>query len=300
LTCEEDLTERLLIDIDTCLSVAHNVSYKESELKATWLDKVFSVKTLYQQYFPDPLYTHALIHRNESGIENHFLIPSPGLFIRGFRQAIFSMLYKNAENKGKMGSEIGNAIMDHIQEALQNIFGKDKVRSIQDADKHADFYVVLNNLDLVIEVKTSIGGAEDKAIMSPAHLVAMWNRLYQACVQCSYSMKELADGKRRVFPIVLLVDHVTAEHISFQSYAEKSGIFSDLGIHEIEFMSWNALEDVLSKTSISVFEETLIKKWDEKDAITLGDVLGFSMERDTPAHDYQYLKSIEMEIFNKM
>ena len=110
ITCDDDITKRLNIDHDTCLSVALKTSYKESDLRQNWLNKyVLTEEKLYQQYIPDPLFTHPIIHRDKSVLENLFLIPSPKLFIRAFRQKIFSILLQGAKKETGMGEKLGNA-----------------------------------------------------------------------------------------------------------------------------------------------------------------------------------------------
>lgn len=301
LTCDDDLTKNLDIDLNTCVSVALNISYKESDLRLKWLNtKVLSEEELYQQYVPDPLFTHPLIHRDKSNIENHFLIPSPGIFIRSFREKIFSTILQKSDEKLGMGEKLGNAIEAHIQEALEHIFKKANVQKLESEDKHADFHISLGGIDLIIEVKSMIGGFLDKCVMKPEHVAKMWNRLYGASIQCAHSQIERKTVGRKVVSIVIIADHITAEHLPFQHYASKSGLFYDLGIEAIEFISWNALENRLAQTSINEFEKTLIEKWNNPDAMTVESLMSLEMKRDTPAHSYEYLKDAENEIFNKM
>ncbi|MGB4107661.1 MAG: hypothetical protein WBK55_07675 [Alphaproteobacteria bacterium] len=298
LTCDVALTDRLKIDLTTCLSVATNTSYKESDLRENWLNKeVLSEHELYQSYAPDPLSYNPIIHRDRSVLENQFLIPSPGLFFRGFRQSLFSILYQNASNKGDMGRQIGNAIETHIEVALKSIFSKDRVTKIQSDERQADFLIQLEKIDLIIEIKSMIGGISDKFVMRPDHTAKMWNRLYSACTQCASSLKTDGTKNKPIIPIILIADHITAEHLPFDHYAFHAGLYKDSGINAIEYISWNSLEDILSKTSIAEFEKALLKKWKDPARVTVGTSMALDLNRDTPAHEYQYLKDAEVEIF---
>ena len=64
-------------------------------------------------------------------------------------------------------------------------------------------------------------------------------------------------------------------------------------------MSWNALENRLSQTSVKEFENALVKKWNNKDRMTVEDLMSLDLELDEPAHSYEHLASIESEIFKK-
>ena len=183
---------------------------------------------------PDPLFTHPLIHRDKSGVNNLFLIPSPTLYIRAFRQSLFSALIKSSD-LNSIGDNLGNAIELHIQEALEHIFNADNVQKLEGQGKHADFLISLENIDLIVEVKTMIGGIPDKSVMRPDHIAKMWNRFYGACVQCASSQTEHRQVGRQTISIILIADHLTAEYLPFQHYASLTGIFDDLGIEAIEF-----------------------------------------------------------------
>ena len=176
-------------------------------------------------------------------------------------------------------------------------FKRENVQKLKSKGKHADFLITLEHTDLIIEVKSMIGGMLDKYAMKPKHVAKMWNRFYGACTQCAHSKEEFKKNNKKVISIVLIADHITAEYLPFQHFASLSGLFDDLGIEEIEFISWNALEYLFHKTSVTEFERALIKKWSNPEAMSLGSIMSLDVDRDTPAHSYEYLKDVENEIF---
>lgn len=298
LTCDEGVKRKWEIDIDSCKSVAERISYNESALREKWYNgEVLLQPVLYQKYYPTPLYKYPLIAMdNSNGID--YFIPSPGLYIRGTRDAIFS----KALNDKSLFSKLGNVIEEHILFGLKEIFGEERVSKISTSgnSRSADFYIDLDECVLIVECKSSAGGFADLSIMSPAHIAKIWTNLYNACEQCAASVKNVNVGStaKPIIAIVLVATHVTAEALPFQVFASRSNIFNDLGIEHIEFLSWDALQHGLSKSSIKKFTNKLIERMKKKDT-TIQEVMSFDLERDAPAHNYGHLKEREYEIFGK-
>jgi hypothetical protein len=120
LSCDRKITEELDVDINTCKIVASHTSYKESDLSPIWYEgTLLKEKQLYQRYVPLPILKQPILFLNKrKSSPNEYRIVSPELYIRGFRQAIFSMIYeKNSDSVGVgyIGNAIGNAIECHIQ-----------------------------------------------------------------------------------------------------------------------------------------------------------------------------------------
>jgi len=296
-----DLSQKYDVDEKTCAVVASAFSYKETELRASWLEgKVFKEHEYYQPYYPDPLFNKPIIHLDSKRPNENFLIPSPMLFIRGLRHALFSLVVSEAKNKGKMLAAIGDCIEDHIYTALCAIFSKEKTIRLDGAGKHADFFIELDAINIIIEVKTNIAGIVNKSVMKPEHIADMWNRLYYACLQCSASIAAVPkNNKKMTIPVVIVGDHMTAEYIPFHAFAEFSKLYESLKIGPIEYLSWNSLESSLSGTSISKFEESLLKKWSHNKPKNLEEFVSLELDRDRPAHNYEYLNETKQEIFIK-
>ena len=226
-----------------------------------------------------------------------YLIPSPQIYIRAIRNSIFANLLQNDKN---LSSKIGEAVEDHIFCALKNIFGDNNVSKIPNdpALRSADFFISLSACDLIIECKTAAGAYDTLSIMSPENIADIWSKFYRACEQCSASITKYQNNHKPIIPIVLIADHITAETMPFQTFAIRSGMFDDMGTRYIEFISWNALQHGLSGSSLEKFAEKLIERKNKDDG-TVRDILTFNLDRDTPAHNYDFLKESEYQIFGK-
>ena len=82
-------------------------------------------------------------------------------------------------------------------------------------------------------------------------------------------------------------------------FAERAGIFKDLGIDCIEFFTWSDLEYYLSKTSVDNFIDALLEKWKSGKNLKLEDIVHLPLISDTPAHKYQYLEEAKLEFFGE-
>lgn len=300
LTEEQSVVEKYQIDVQTCRLVASKISYHESALRAWHEDEVMAVDSLYLKFFPNPLYRHPLIHRDGRRRDIDFLIPAPGLFIRGFVKAFLFEIFAYAHaNEINMSSHYGDAVEEHIFGCLQAIFGADNVERITGTGIHADFKLKLPNCDLIVETKTTLGKFLAQSIMTPEHIKTIWKLLYEATQQCAASIAAHRSGTRPIYGLVIIAEHMTMEAAPYTTFAERSGLFGSLGVEGIEFLSWTRMENVLSNTSIQKFEEAFLKKWRDKARMTVADAMSFTFERDNPAHSYEYLEAIEQEIFRR-
>lgn len=295
----QDVIDLWGIDKETCRTVASKIAYDESRLRDEWyVNTVLALHELYQQHAPDPLYKHPIIHLNGTEAHMQFLMPSPAIFLRSLTNAWFSQLI--AEDK-TLGNKLGDVLENHIRQSLEHIFGKEHVTKIPEekGKKTADFHIALDECDLVIEVKVSLGSDAAQSLMKPEHVADIWSRSYGACAQCAASIQQYKKAERPIIAVVLAGDHITAEVAPFQSFAERSGLFKNFGIDAIEFLSWNAVEYSLSHTSVSKFAQRLVDKWKKGERMQLRDVMSLDIERDTPAHSYEYLRDAELQIFGK-
>lgn len=296
LTCEDKIKEILEIDISTCNLVASKVSYNESSLRKGWYEKdVLTQPELYQKYYPTPLYKSPLIKMDSSSSPD-YLITSPGHYIRGIRESIFSQILPNSGFQSK----VGNVIEDHVFTGLQAMFGADNVSrlTMPENGRTADFQVDLKDCVLIIECKSTVGAPVDLSIMSPEHTATIWSRLYESCEQCSSSMMRLQNVHKPVIPIVLVASHLTSETLPFQNYAFRTNIFRDMGIKYIEFFSWDALQHGLSVSSVEKLTNKILERMNNQNP-TIQEAMTFDLDRDTPAHNYEYLKESEIAIHGK-
>lgn len=297
LTCEQAIKNKLEIDIDACKSAALKISYSEDSLREHWYkNEVLNQPELYQKYYPTPLYKYPIISMDSTKRVDCF-VPSPRLYIRGVIDGIFDKIRANDKDRS---FDVGSAIEAHIFDGLKEMFGEERVCKISEPNKSrsADFYVDFQNCSIVIECKSSMGAYTDLSIMSPKNIADIWSRLYSACEQCSATIKSLKKNSKPIIPIVLIASHITAEAIPFQSYAFRSNIFRDMEIEHIEFISWNFLQYVLSKSSVEKFVTKMLER-KSNHSPTMHDILSFELEKDEPAYKYEFLKESEYDIFGK-
>ncbi len=307
LTCDEEIKNKLTINIETCRLVAYKLSFDEDKLREKWYqNELLTSAKIYQKYFPSPLSIHPLVHRNIEETYTNFLIPSPSIFLRGFSNFLYSQLLQCAYNQASsskldLAAKLGDVFEAHVHEALNKIFGATNVNKIPGSDERADFYIDLKECDIIIETKIGLGTYQSQSLMTPEHVAGIWSRLYKACKQCSNSIKLYKKQSKPIIAIVLIGSHITVEMLPFQKFAERSGLLDALDIQILEFLAWNSLEYSLSKTSISKFIAGLLKKWGDRGKMQIKDIISFEVKCDTaPAHNYEYLQGAKQEIFGEI
>lgn len=299
---DPNFCNKLNINLETCRLVASKLSLEEKHLFQEWYEK--EVKPLppqqYQKFFPNPLLTKPVIQRNSN---QEFLIPSPVIYLQRASNYIFDALFKYDENstdKTGFSAKLGEVLEEHIRECLQAIIGSERVIKItadegQEIQKTADLYITLELCDLIIEVKKDIGGDKSRSLMRPEDVAKIWERLYEACLQCaaSLSVYDKKSGKP-VIPIVLIASQYMSEAITFQKFALETKIFKDLHLRHVEFISWEELETQLSQTSVTNFAKALLARYQNDQASIFMSPL--ACEPGEPAHQYEYLKSYKNEL----
>lgn len=298
---DAELKEKMQIDSTTCHAVARITSYPETALREKWLQQeVLTLPELYQKFAPDPFYKCPMVHLDKKErFPQAYLMPSPFLFIRTFRQAVFSKVFEHGGNKGTVGDILGAAIEAQVYTALCSMFGTEKVTRVEGAGKRADFHVTLDKMNLVIETKTNIGNFSRKATMTPAGVAEVWSRLYEASEQCAASLRQLKVEGKPTLALILVAEHMTGEPMPFQAFAMRTGLYKALGLREVEFLTLNTLEYILSSCSLEEFQKVLSAKWTQKNPLAVGDILTLKFYRDAPTHNYEYLQAAEDEVFAK-
>ena len=284
------------VDKESCLKIANKLSEKGNlnNLKKEWrqinsglITQNTNQKLIsFLQNIPSIICTE----------QDTFLIPCRTAYLELLGTYILTALASRNNEKEceKIKSKIGDAIESHIKMALEHIFGNENVKKISESkDNNADFHITLDNCDLIIEVKRSIGYAT--TIKSTART---WHRLNGAYRQCANSIKECKTGTKPIIAIIIIFEEDGLTPASFQVFAEQSKLASDLGIEYIKIMSWYDLESILSRTSVSQFIATLLKnknRYDDPHAeVTVAEAIYHSeFSSDAPAHSYQYLHEAE-------
>ena len=299
---DAELKEKMQIDSATCHTVARLTSYPETALREKWLEQeVLTLPELYQKFVPDPFYKCPMVHLDKNETFPHvYLMPSPFLFIRTFRQAVFSKVFEHGGNKGTVGDILGAAIEAQIYTALCSMFGTEKVTNIEGEGKRADFHVKLDKMNLVIETKTRRGRFSENATMTPVGVAKLWSRLYEASEQCAASLKQLKVEGKPTLALILVAEHMTGEPMPFQAFAIRSGLYKSLGLREVELLTLNTLEYILSNCSLEEFQKVLLAKWAQENPLAVGDILTLKFYIDSPTHNYEYLKYAEQEFFARL
>lgn len=290
-TAEQEVLDTFEITIEQIKSMAELLSYPEERLREEWFYKAKELHPVYQKYYPDPLVNQPLICE-ENCNKNKFIMPSPGSYTRSQRNFIFKKLLA-VVNKPSL---LGECIEKHIKIALENIFGSENVTKINHPGKHADLHVKLEKINLVIEIKTNFGSIEARSVMDPKDIDGIWNKLFIASEQCSESIKVLKNDEKITIPIVLIADHMTAESLSFQVFGYKTELFKDMQIDGIQFLSWNSIENCLSKTSVNEFENSIVDSYAQLSDATIADLLLLDFEKAESAHNYEYLTKAKDEL----
>ena len=114
--------------------------------------------------------------------------------------------------------------------------------------------------------------------------------------KCSESIKRLATPHKINIPVVLVADHITAEAMPFLIFAHRSGLLKKLCIEGIQYLSWNALENSLARTSIEQFENTLIDNYEKLTNAEVADLLTLHFEHSDPAHSYEHLSEFKSRL----
>ncbi len=292
LTAEDTIINEYQITAETCRLVASRISFNESDLRSWYQQMLEDIPAFYQKFFPVPLYRYPLIHRDQGEREINFLMPSPAFFVRGFVNAFFSQIFENSDMVG-----FGDAVEEYTYHAICHIFGAANVSRIQDTGEHADFIIRHPECDLIVEVKTTLGGYQEQSMMNPEAVQSLWKLLYKASNQCSRSIRQHRRAEHPTLGIIFIAEHITAEAMPFLSLAERTGMFNDLDVAGIEILPWNSFEHTLSLTSINNFMATLKRKWLEGQRQSAGDLLTFDVERGDAAHSFEHLNETYEQFF---
>jgi len=294
---DETLAERMNINKETCMLAAHRLSIDEDELKRSWLDSevLRKLELSEQKFFPNPLAKQPLIHMNkELRAGQLFIMPSPQYFLYAAQNYLFLTLGKNDE---AFNAKFGKIIEKHICEALSNIFGNCEKIPKTKGKKSADFKITLSKSILIIELKTRIAPLAERSIMGYRNIAKMWIELYSTCKQLAGSIKECGDKQKCIIPIILFYDLFNLQHLSFRIFAERSGLFGELGINFLEIFNWSSFEDILSKTSKEKFEEKLLERAATADSLKIKKMKEDFIpewDKNNQAHSYKYLEEYKI------
>lgn len=286
---DKTFSSKFGVDQETCQLVAKKLSMDQNGLRDNWLQKEIQAKIdkKQQKYFPNPLAKTPLIHMNETDKNKVFLVPSQYYLFHAMSNYLFLTLQ---ENDPTFKAKFGDIIENHIGNCLKHIFGNcEKIICTKNSKSSADFKVELKECILIIEVKTTIAPYDDRSIMDIRNIAKVWVDLYNTCQQLSASIKNIENSEKTIIPIALFYDTFQMEILPFRIFAEKSGIFKDLGLNLVEFFNWQKFEQLLSKTSKSKLEMKLIERQQKVGKMDIKEIHNFSLEQDTPAHSYEYL-----------
>ena len=85
----------------------------------------------------------------------------------------------------------------------------------------------------------------------------------------------------------------------FQAFATRTGLYNALGLREVEILTLNNLEYILSSCSIKDFQRVILSKWSQENTLSVGDILTLKFYREDHTHNYEYLQAAKNEVFAK-
>ena len=274
-----------------------SLSDKESDLYEGWYKKnILSQKSEYQPYVSCPNKPIIYLDKEPIKIEfSFFVLPS---LIKSFRELVFSSIYKSNKEAGKTGYLLGNAFEDYVFNVLSQIFSDYKISKIDDelqkGGKKSDIVVELQNIILVIEVKLSINSPNQTSTSTSEQVAKGWEKLYKSLKQCVSSIKDIENGNEKrklIVPIIIIGDNIVVDHLSFNLFCSKSGVYIDNDLKFLEIFSWSQFQRILSRTTIEKFEDAIIKKLSNKDLYEEDIENLIEYNSDKPCHSYEYLES---------
>jgi hypothetical protein len=173
---------------------------------------------------------------------------------------------------------------------LELIFAKKNVHKISNDGRKADFFIEYELCNFIIEVKSSLASYKAQSLMSPHDIAEIWSRLYEACDQCSSSIKEFGKANKDLITIIVITERFSLEAASFQYFSEFSGLLSHLRIKKLKFISWDELEYSLSRESLKKFVFRLLNHEKEEAMATEAVV------ENMPAHNYEHLTNFRLKL----
>lgn len=309
-----DVATRLDLDIDALRQVASRFSWSCTEFR-TWHNAVRrSTAEPYRKYVPHPLAEKPLIRLDPSfrGVGDErdcYLVPSPDHVLEHTRAVCIEAMRQLEIDGVNLLGELGPATEAYLEMMLKTVCGEENVLRIPASGdgKAADFFVAAGDLGLVIESKRALGSSWDKDLLTPASVVAIWRKLFEAYSQCAASARRKPWKQTLRFShidevvcVVTLDDVLAADGATFNQLASKAGIIRDLGLGAIEPLSVSDLSDHLMRLGPVHLTEIIKKKWADGKHDHLLHTLTSQLKVETPFASGSPLAVYEDELWGRV
>jgi len=278
LLIDSDVARVLNLDKDALLLVANRLSRSCVEFSEWHCDVMKSIPEPYRKYAPHPLVSSPLIRLDQTfrgwiDGEKGYLCPSPPHLLWKVQSSCVDAIRDLAPTGGQnLMADLGECLSDYLCDFLSLVCGKENVVRLDDVSdnskKHADFVVVVGELALVIESKTSLGSTLAKSIATPEDIVDVWARLHSAYRQCAHTInsdvweKHSQLGKAKRFVSIVCFDEVFCpDGAAFNSFAVSCGIWGELGIGPVEAISLQDFEQFMSQLGPGQLGYIIQAKW---------------------------------------
>lgn len=276
-TCDQEVTERMNIDLDTIKIAASRLSIAKNDLHS-WHAEVQRQSPCYKKYYPLPFYKNPLLEGQEYDLptftndsDSLLICPSPQLLLCGAATWIPRIINENPrlfEDAGISDTMValGDATEEYLARVLPIIFGAERVERIQDRTRrNADFVVDLPECFLVIECKRVINNRWARSILTPQVVAKVWDKLADALSQCSGTIDaqnaRFTGQNKPVICFILADDVVLGEDGVFADLVEASGTLKSLGVLYFEVMSFDDFEKIFLSYPIAEIIQRCVEKW---------------------------------------
>jgi len=239
-----------------------------------------------------------------------FVAPSPSHMMWRAQSIVLDVARVLNQTNNRMNDAIGAAVASYVGDFLralcgpQNVVNLDEVFGSKDKS-HADFAVLVGTTAILVESKTSIGGAMNKSVISPGGYVTTWSRIWHAYLQCVSTSRAAKFKTHPVFSAVTDFIHIATfeEHLCVESgalnaIAVHDGLFKEERFACAEALTVQEFEDALVIYGPEGLADEISFKWQSrKFDQPLGTYLRTRPTPKRPFSDRSYSKEIHLNFF---
>jgi hypothetical protein len=283
-TFEGGIEDVLNLDVSAMEHVAGRLSRTKDQM-LEWHESVMRLDRLDRKYAMSPLAMTPMIRVDETfdgarGNRREIFCPSPDHFVWALRSSTVETLLA-AEREGEnLKSDLGDVLAEYIGDVLHHTCGSGNVTAVDDlglTGVKADYILRDGSRALVIEVKRSVWGAEQRTISRLEHIVGMWERLHEPLQQCSSTIAQVKTRPefRDVetwLPMCCVDDTLLFQGRAFVSACRNLGVFDQLQLPGLEILSVLELEKGMVSIGPSKLIDAIVAK--QADRVTRDQMLG--------------------------
>lgn len=266
---DEPLSEAMRewqVSPESVARVANILALSFSDAKQWYNNEVMGIGEPYKALYPLPLYRSPLLKFVEKGgLNRDMLLISPWTYFDDVIEAVFLRYLSSFSSKeaNARTSQLGTIFCDYIKEAFSYYFAKGELTDLDTDpstdDRRADLKVSLSKYDVFIEIKLHIIRPTKLPVLTPEFQAELWSELYEAFQQCAVSIQKSGTAGKPAIALIVSGNKLIAECEPFLTFAQQSGLFSDLGINYAGIASWDELELTLINGQLEAYCENLLK-----------------------------------------